>query len=231
MSGAKISTWPVLVSRFLHLTGGLQAMTHASGHLILYPTTKKETVEVGSSAEKGYSSLFSVLGLDYFGYEEVFEENGIKYSRWNFHTPDYGSGDLVVQIWRQIAYTAMRKWSPGDEEIPQYIAFSLRASILRIRDISRQYQFQNIYATHKQIAEGRQFSNLEVFDLYMNLHSALVEMCSARDYLARFISQRILRRVNADDMASLYRRIKTGAADHPIKEMILCICDQQRPDG
>jgi hypothetical protein len=175
MNGTKISTSQVLVTRFLHLTGGLQATTHVSGHLILYPTTQKETVEVGSSDEGGYPSLFSHLGLDYFGYEEVSDEDGAKYSRWNFHTPDHGSGDLVVQIWRQIAYTAMQKWNSGDEEIPQYIAFSLRASILRIRDISRQHQFQNIYATHKQIAEGRQFSNLEIFDLYMNLHSAFVE--------------------------------------------------------
>src|SRR5262245_40050503 len=133
MSAPRISTWQVLVSRFLHLTGGLQATTDASGHLILYPTTQKQTVAIGTSAQEGYSRLFSTIGLDYFGYEEVSEEDGIKYSRWNFHTPDYGSGDLVVQIWRQIAYTAMRKGKPGDEEIPQYIAFSLRASILRIR--------------------------------------------------------------------------------------------------
>ena len=119
MSRANISTWSVLVSRFLHLTGGLQATTHASGHLILYPTTQKKTVEVGGADEQGYSNLFSILGLDYFGYEEVSEEDGITYSRWNFYSPDHGSGDLVVQIWRQIAYTATQKWNPGDEEIPQ----------------------------------------------------------------------------------------------------------------
>jgi hypothetical protein len=102
MNRASISTWSVLVSRFLHLTGGLQATAHASGHLILYPTTQKKTVEVGVSDEQGYSNLFSVLGLDFFGYEEVSEEDGIRYSRWNFHSPDHGNRDLVVQIWRQI---------------------------------------------------------------------------------------------------------------------------------
>jgi hypothetical protein len=116
-------------------------------------------------------------------------------------------------------------------ELAKHISFSLRTSSFRLRDVSREYGFQNLCAVRQRMEEGRRFSNVETFDLFMALHSFLTEVCSARDYLARFISKYVLPGTNGTSMARLHKKILKDRISHPVAKLVSRVCDSQSSNG
>src|ERR1700733_2372253 len=114
----------------------------------------------------------------------------------------------------------------------KHVAFSLRTSAIRLRDISREYVFQSRIAAREGKPNGHRFANIEIFDLFAALHSFLTEMCSARDYLAQFISRHVLNDPKHAAMHSLYESLKkNGTEPSSIRDLILSAYNSGKPRG
>lgn len=184
-----LSNSEVVVTDDLHLSGGLRAATHQDGYLLLFPAPGKKTISFRSVTEKTeYHRVFKSLGLAFVGVESVSDIRGIEQRDWQLigrkNPPTY-------VLWSNISHTLRERGLKEAALSARKVSFSLLTSSLRVRDISREYHQQLSDAIMSGREGGRAFSNVKCFDLYMATHSALVEMCSARDYLAQFSSAQI----------------------------------------
>jgi hypothetical protein len=148
---------------------------------------------------------------------------------WHLLDPNEREGGNAADIWSGIAWAAEEKGDMDLGKIARNITFSLRTSVIRLRDISCEYARQNLYAVLNKKPPGSRFMNVETFDFYVALHSFLAEMCSARDYLAQFIGKYILGG-DGTRMSRLYRRLKQNPSSHPVGKLVLSICDRDK-DG
>ena len=168
------------------------------------------------------------------GHETISISKGLKHSSWHLLDPNRRSLNVLsdaIDQWSCLANTALLNGHSELGELAKHISFSLRTSSLRLRDVSREYGFQNLCAARERKEEGRRFTNVETFDLFMALHSFLTEVCSARDYLARFISKYILLDTNCITMAGLHKKILKDELSHPIAKLVSRVCDRQSSDG
>nr|HMN51749.1 hypothetical protein [Xanthobacteraceae bacterium] len=135
----------------------------------------------------------------------------------NWYLVEKVGGFGASQKWSQIAYSAHKSGLSSEiVELAKKISFSIRTSSLRLRDISFEYHRQLADAIIGEKEQSRVFSNVKIFDLYMAIHSALVEMCSARDYLAQFISEHILRISRCSTMAKLAQKLNSILSDEKV---------------
>lgn len=231
MKQPKITRSTIIISNTLHLSGGLRAGTHQSNQLMIYPSIKKKILLLSISDTRGYFTQFQKMGLDLMGHEEEWEKDGIFHSSWHLFLKGNKTGDDITNLWSGIAHTFHKNGEKAANDIAHDIVFSLRTSLLRLRDISREYGHQNEIAISMGVQAGLGFSNVRIFDLYMALHSFLVEMCAARDYLAKFISHQIFSDTKTDNMSELYKKLKNKPESHPVCQLVLNICDQDKPDA
>jgi len=71
------------------------------------------------------------------------------------------------------------------------LSVSLRAASLQLRNASNEYHKQLLAALASGKGVRLRFSNIPMIDLQLAFHSALMEMASARDYLAQVAARRV----------------------------------------
>jgi hypothetical protein len=224
---------------------GRDALKQLKGQMAVYPSGATGGIAAFPNVKdtKQYYNAIRALGLDLIGIEQNFETaqgeppNGL----WRQFEPTQKERKYefrIVDTWGGIANACRECGKETAAELARHVAFSLRGSELKLRDCAREYAWQNEHAVFAKIREDGPFSNLKSFDLDLALHSTLVEMGTARDYLARFISAVIFREYNAvDAMSDLYRRAKSGALNNEeptrkrLIDELLVICDKDHPDS
>jgi hypothetical protein len=235
MSNSKLKQTQISVTHELHLSGGLRAGTERSGRLFIGPTCDRECLILPVNDTHQYIRKFNSYGLDMIGYEEVSVQNDLRHSMWHFSDPNNTtpSNPLSdgIDIWSCLGNTALSKGHHELGTLARHISFTLRVASFCLRDISRQYSFQNQFAVDNNKAENAKFTNVEVFDLSMAIHSFLVEMGSARDYLAQFIARFILPGTDADKMSRLCQKLMKSKPKHQITKLVLQVCDRQNKQG
>jgi hypothetical protein len=209
----------------IHASGGTRwsqrptgwfALLRASGEPINFPEVR---------SQEQFGQFLRSHDLIPIGWEQIQMPQGILRSIWTL----FEGGGHAADLWSGIAYAARKANQNEIAEDARNITFALRTSALRIRDVSNEYHHQNILASNGDAKLGKRFANIELFDLYMALHSLLVEMCSARDYLARFISTHIFRQDEATKMSELFRQVSSKKTKHALAEEIRIICDAKHP--
>lgn len=232
MTEAKIKLQKVAVRDTLHLFGGLRAGTHQDEFLVIYPTRTAGELEIRDITDtRDYRSAIRRVGLDLIGHDSISNQGRFHLADWHLFEPEAPGLASPLVKWPQIAFSAHKLGDAEATEMARDVAFALRTSSLRLRDICHAYARQNDYAVLKKIAPGTKFSNVESFDLYMALHAFLTEASSARDYLARYVAKRVLNILDIETMAGLYRHVRSCQPSHGLAEEILKVCDQNRPEG
>lgn len=223
-----------------YLSGGLCAATHKGGCLMLRPTVSGGALLFNRVTDlKGYYAAIRSHGFDLIGTERVSDPDGLlAMGDWYPFDPGRQRTALAVdQLWSQIGNTCRQAGDTSAADLARSITFSLRASALRLRDCAKEYHWQNSNAVVQKQRPGGRFSNIKSFDLDIALHSLLVEMGSARDYLAHFISRQMLKeRSPVDAMVALHERAKRGklpsASPHSVLiDEVLKICDEEHSEG
>jgi hypothetical protein len=227
-------------SDLLYLSGGIRAATHKDGYLFLFPTTDGQSLAYPTItiANQYYKAIRS-FGLDMIGHEEIPHGDGeTEYSIWHTFQPHRTFLGGADDLWTAIANTLHADGNKDETELAKRIAFTLRIATLRLRDCAREYAWQNDYAVHQHAVANRGFGNLKTFDVGMALHSLLADMGTARDYLATFISEFILRDAKpVDSMPSLYGRVKVGslkssnASVQKLIDTVRTVCDRGRAEA
>lgn len=200
----------------------------------MYPT-KDGRAAILKADSKTLWTLVRSIGLDLIGYERISSDEKQDHPMWHLLEPsrrDQGPlGDPLDQ-WSAIGNIAHMRGKLDIALTAKHVAFSLRTSAIRLRDISREYAFQTRIAVREGKPNGNRFANIEIFDLFAALHSFLTEMCSARDYLAQFIARHVLNDPKHTTMHSLYASLKKNStAPSSVGDLILSAYDSGTPRG
>jgi hypothetical protein len=234
MTEPKVTISTELTTEDLHLAGGLRAGTDVSGHLMVYPTNGGKRVQFLETEKSRYVQAFRQVGLEMIGHELISISDGLVSSMWYVFDPNQKAGDPLaspLDQWSCISNTAQERSDLKIAELARSISFSLRLSALRLRNISREYHHQNTFAVQTKKEPGRKFTNVRIFDLFAEMHSFLVEMCSARDYLARFISDYVLLGLKVRTMHKLWDALRKKPISHAVADSVLVVCDEQSANG
>lgn len=91
----------------------------------------------------------------------------------------------AADSWGAVGHQAEAAGDIGYANCARYISVSLKLAGLRLRDVSRKYHDQLIWALRARKRPGSWFSNAALLDLYADCHSLVSELSSARDHLAK----------------------------------------------
>jgi len=219
MRDVRIST--VNVRHDLHLIGGVRGGVLRSGALGLYPALGRDVVELPVTDTRAFVDATIAIGVELFGYEERWPEDE---TVWYLIESKRGLKYPSEIVWGHIARSARKAGNDEAAGIASHASFALRTAGLRLRDISREYRFQNSHAVRHKTRDGGKFDNLRSFDLQMNLHSLLADLCTAREHLACFAARYILDLGRTDwRMAQLAKRLDANPVDHPLADKLNAI--------
>ena len=221
----------VEVSRVMHLDNGVVAATGPDGRLFFSVAGVKYSLAVNVTDQRAYVGTFRNLGADFVGHENLHNENGYMHSRWYVFDPNANKPTKDLNfIWPGIA-RALDKKNDSLSKISKNIVFGVRAISLRLRDLSTAYQGQCLYATLNDVDYGRRFGNLDTFDVFLSIHSFLVEMGVLRDYLASFVAGHRYNRPNINKMSTLCRHLRKHGKPDASAKHLLDICDPDNAKG
>lgn len=215
-----------------HLSGGLRADMGENKSLRLSPVSRdmQALTELGLIFPNGWDNplgLFNKLGLNIIGTEELAIDGDYVTSIW--HPSYYGKCKGikdVAHIWYGIANAARTEGDQRAEELAKCIAFSLQAALMRLRDLSNEYNKQQKYALTHQLTEDHSFENLEIFDLLLAAHSFLAEISGVREFLANFISE-VLLKTKKLKMNALYQHYKKNDPSSKIGQKLIAAHEEK----
>jgi hypothetical protein len=95
------------------------------------------------------------------------------------------NGLRAADSWSAVAFRARESKKTEYAECASYVSVCLRSAGVRLRDVSTGYHDQLRWALLERQKVGVRFSNAAMLDLYVDFHSLVSELCSARDHLAR----------------------------------------------
>lgn len=206
-----------------HLSGGLRANLANPIVPKVFPIGSRQALDLPLGPGENVVSRFQMLGLTVIGTVQEFVSGHVPSRVW--YPAAYGAAlyrphDLgPVELWSALANSAREQGDMESHGVMAHVSFALRAAGLRLLDVSDSYFLQLRAAVEDGVSEDTRFSNLEVFNLFLNCHSVLAEACSARDYLAQFLAKHVYSGIAADSMARLMQR-RSKLAAHPITAML-----------
>ena len=188
---ATFSRGTVQTKAALHLTGGLQAQMIGDGWSIRPIATQRGLGALRAFPRTEIDRFAELAGLRVIGGDQISGADGPLPAR--FWTPQYGPSRQFspADQWSSIATAAARSEDHRVAEIARKIAVSLTAAGIRVRDASDAYHAQLIDALLAEKTVGSRFANTALLDLFLDFHSLLSEMASARDYLAEYAGHRL----------------------------------------
>jgi hypothetical protein len=215
ISGLKLGT--TAIRDELHFTGGLRAL-RLEGGWVIGPVLREGVVQfTGFIPEERLASVGHSVGALLFGADQISGTDcHLPVRVWR---PLLGPPILkhsADDTWGMIALAARRTNDVGYARLASNLSVSLRAAGLQLRNASDEYhkQIQAALASGKKV--GLRFCNIPMIDLHLAFHSVLMEMASARDYLAQVAA----RRVNAPDQRDSLGRLR-GWLDKPANSAAL----------
>lgn len=175
----------------LHLTGGLQALMIGDGWSIRPIATEKGLGAFRAFPRNEIDRFAALAGLRVIGGDQVSGADGPLPTR--FWTPQYGPvGQFSpADQWASIATAAARSEDHRVAEISRKIAVSLTAAGIHVRDASDAYHAQLVDALLAKKVVGSRFANTALLNLFLDFHSLLSEMASARDYIAEYAGHKL----------------------------------------
>jgi len=181
--------------RIVHLWGGTRAINNPGSEVIIFPrTTDNQTAQFNLP---NYNSLLSVLkslnfniiGIDYYSSPE--EIQGVYPPEWHsfsrIKSPNYPLNDSTI-AWSNISFSASQVEDYLLSDVAGRISFGLQACESRLRDISESYNKElRALCDDGNFKDGNYFETRHTFNIYLSIHSFLIEACCLRDYLAEFM--------------------------------------------
>jgi|GEM_PF-4131339 len=190
------------------------------------------TMIIDGVSDDTYLKMLENIGLIWIGTEEIITKNSIPSRVWTTFTEGACQTLDVYSLWSDIAYSAHKAGNIEATKQARKVNFGLISASLRLRDVAKEYHFQLFHALGNGIKPDLRFTNVDILNLFLALHSLLAEMCSVRDGLAGFASRVIFTKTNAvDSMGGLYKQLKKTPVQHPLADKILEICDKNSQKG
>jgi hypothetical protein len=220
------------VCDLIHLDYGLRAGTGKDGHLHVHLMNLPKVHSFPGIEWKQYRSFLSRYNIDIIGYEELSLEKGMAYSLWRFFSPSAKGIENKIEYVISGFLNGIQKCGKAEEiALAENIFFSVRAMEYRLRDISISYGEQLSHTVAEGCEAGKLFSDSDTINLFLNIHSFLVEAATLRDHLAAFLALKVFDRPDLRKMTSLLKFLKGTLRSEPIAEEVLEICNESTSDG
>jgi hypothetical protein len=227
-AGSKIVTQIVRRSDLLHLDFGLRAGTSQT-KLIIFQAQRR--IEFLVTDKRLYQRFFSDNGLNFFGYEEI-QQGALEHPIWEFFYDGKNDEKTNLDFITSGLGNALKAGGKLDQiGITRNVVFSIRAMLYRLRDVSNAYSEQLTYALAQDVGIGRRFANLATMNVFLNIHSFLVETGTLRDHLATFLSANVFPSAKASRMADLRKHLERIRCSEPFAQLILKLTDRSDVAG
>ncbi len=201
---ASIKTQTVHMVDELHFTGGLRGRRNGPGWLIGPLLVEGRIVEMGPVPETRINGVAAELGVRVFGADETMLGDPYLPTRiWRPFVGLEATSGLPTELWGNIAHHAADAGDDDYSALARYVAVCLRASDIRLRDISDGYGAQLLSALASGAELGHPFENMPLADLHLAIHSFVAEMGAARDYLAAIVGRQLGAPASKDSLARL----------------------------
>lgn len=176
----------------IHFPGGLRSESTEDGWIFGPVIRGADLVSLGPFPDEHIQPVLETLGLRPFGSDRTLLDDPHLPTRiWRPFVGPELEGNLPSETWASIGLHAENAGDSGYATLARYIAVCLRASDVRLRDLSDGYRAQLLSALRSRIPPGHAFDNLPLSDIHLAIHSLVAEMGSARDYLAAVIGRQI----------------------------------------
>ncbi|MBC1270878.1 hypothetical protein GNF07_27955, partial (plasmid) [Trichormus variabilis FSR] len=199
-----------------HLEGGLRAISNPGSPVEIVPhliDKASVNIDISSSYYKDIDFIdelkklnLSILGLDYYN---NIESIGQMYPP-NWRTlSQINNLDNPIKLWDNLCIEGHTKQDYYLVDISSRISFGFKACETRLRDLSECY-FRELYSQcqYRDFKNGRKFRSSNTFNIYLALHSFLVESCLVRDYLAEFMHVYIFNKYGKNPITTMGSLIK-----------------------
>ncbi|MGV9008069.1 hypothetical protein [Brevundimonas sp.] len=188
----------------LHFTGGIRGRRVEGGWGIGPMGPNGALGSLAPVSEGDVGAAASALGIKVFGAdEELLCDPYLRTRIWRpfVGLPHYLG--LPTETWASIGHHALEASDELYANLARNVAECLRASDVRLRDLSDEYESQLLSALHSQTEAGVRFDNLPLKDLFLAIHSLVAEMGAARDYLASIVGLHLGAPAKCDSLARL----------------------------
>ncbi|MET4730428.1 hypothetical protein ABIE09_004247 [Lysobacter enzymogenes] len=212
----------------IHFSGGLRgALTNFGWALFPVSGDKESDALVFKTPQAHFEFATRQCGLRFLG-------TCVRYTTgdrlppmdiWEFEARDPQSGLGAADSWGAIGDQATKAGDARYAELASYVSVALKAAALRLRDVSNGYHDQLIWALEEKRAPGRWFSNTALDDLYVDFHSLVSELSSARDHVATIAAMhagapdRIESLARLEDWAG--KSVNSDAAKNPMVRTLM----------
>jgi hypothetical protein len=177
-----------------HLQGGLRAINNLGLPVEIVPNLihnqpvsfkiPNNSYKIPDFIEELKKLNLEVVGIDCYNNIEQLEP---------LYPPEWLSLDHIngannPSVWGNLCVKAHTQQDYYLADIASRISFGLKACDTRLRDLSESY-YRELYTQCKydSFKDGDKYYSLNTFNIYLALHSFLVESCLLRDYLAEFM--------------------------------------------
>jgi hypothetical protein len=233
------------VVRVAHLHGGIRAVSDPGPLVRLRPKAAdgKEITFRLPTYPALHSALIHLnlnpLGVDFFESEE--EIKGYRAQTWRPYHNDLPLRYITHEaedVWRCLAHAGYQSGDLGFMDISSRVAFEIRATSWRFREISEAYQRElRSLCEMGEFHSGQGTRTESSFFIDFAIHAFLVHACTLRDYLAEFLSRYVLhsflkgKTKTIQTMASLRNLVLKEAKDKlPIASELWEVTDRQSQD-
>lgn len=209
-----------LYSLDAHLTHGLRGFLASDGRntkaadrrFVLHPVITRIAINgIGPYSLSELRELATKHSLAVLGVDSIDDpKSALRTRLWYPMSATTPRIQAAADLWSNVSQNCEDDVDPKDVSLARYIAFSLRAAGIRIRDASDQYHKQLRAAVRERSQDGNRFSNVPMLDLALAIHAALSELGSARDYLAAWFARRLGAPSKIDSLAHLLRWLPLG---------------------
>lgn len=196
----------------LHFTSGLRA-TKIGNEWQIGPLLREHGVSSLTGIPEGeVCGLGGAMGPVLFGIDEIVPVDPYLPARlWRPLLGLPEGAHLPSDSWGMIASSSRQAGDDSYANVARNLSVSLWAAGLQLRNASDEYHKQLFAALASGRKVGARFSNMRVIDLQLALHAALVDMSSARDYLAQVAARRVNAPSKIDALSRLVGWLKKPA--------------------
>ncbi|KEZ76134.1 hypothetical protein C41B8_16399 [Salinisphaera hydrothermalis C41B8] len=192
--------------RVVHLLGGGRLVNELGPRAVVHP--KPLVGEQASFETDTYAKLFHDAhwaGLEPVGvefYSHQMQATGEEPPEWKPYLRRFTSTwccDDSAQKWAEIAHVAHQRKLALEWDLSRRIRYQLRTLSWRLFEVSQAYHNQLVgKLASGSFTDGGKFEDGFTAQMYLALHSFLIDACILRDYLADFIAKFILPKESGD---------------------------------
>jgi hypothetical protein len=204
---------PITVENWTHLAHGLRSQLLPDGTFRINPLGDKFGLQYSDFTPEKFADFVVSAKLLIVGIETLDVTTGdrLEWIPAASLESAFSHGQPPERVWGQVRFRAEKQKNEPAANLAEAVRFHHLASDIALRRVSESYFSLQRHAHQAKTPIGNKFTNVDIFELYNDLHSFFVNLGSLRDYLAGFVSEFILHLGPCDRHSALLKKLKNNS--------------------